>query len=123
MRDEETSEDLEPIARPVGEDVRARARALTIALDGPAGSGKSSVATVVAERLGALHLDTGAIYRAITLACQEADIDLADGPACAAVAARVTIDQRHGRTYLEGRDVEQVIRGDAVSVRSSRVAT
>jgi GTP-binding protein len=122
MRDEETSEDLEPVARPVGEDVRARARALTIALDGPAGSGKSSVATVVAERLGALHLDTGAIYRAITLACQEADIDLADGPACAAVAARVTIDQRHGRTYLDGRDVEQVIRGDAVSAAVSTVS-
>jgi GTP-binding protein len=125
MRDEgrdEASQESEFVPRPVGEDVRARARGLVVALDGPAGSGKSSVAAAVAERLEARHLDTGAIYRAITLACQEAGVELTDGSACAVVAAGVAIDQRDGRTFLEGRDVEDAIRGDAVAGSVSTVS-
>lgn len=102
--------------------VDARVRRLRIALDGPAGSGKSSVARALAAGLGARHLDTGAIYRAITLACIEAGLDLTDGPACAAVAGGVHIGQSDGRTSLDGRDVEDRIRDDEVSGAVSTVS-
>jgi GTPase len=121
MADEEHDGDLLP-ARVVGEDVRVRARRLVIALDGPAGSGKSSVATAVARLLDTHHLDTGAIYRAITLACQEASVDPADGAACGRIAAEVDVTQVAGRTHLDGRDVEDVIRADAVSAAVSAVS-
>jgi GTP-binding protein len=104
------------------EAVFERVRRLRIALDGPAGSGKSSVAREVAERLGAHHLDTGAIYRAITLACMEAGLDLNDGPRCAEVADRVRIGRQDGRTLLDGQDVEDAIRDDAVSDNVSTVS-
>lgn len=52
--------------------------AVVVAIDGPAGSGKSTVARRVAERLGVPHLDTGAFYRAVTLACLRAGADLGD---------------------------------------------
>jgi GTP-binding protein len=109
-------------ARAVGEDVRARARRLVVALDGPAGSGKSSVASEVAKLLGLSHLDTGAIYRAITLACQEAGIDLADGAACGRVANQARITRDGDRTHLDGRDVEELIRADGVSADVSGVS-
>lgn len=101
---------------------RERARGLRIAIDGPAGSGKSSVARALADRLEAQHLDTGAIYRAVTLACMDAGIDLADGSSCAEVAGRVRISRDGGRTYLDGADVEDRIRGDEVSASVSRVS-
>jgi GTPase len=121
MADEEHDGDVLP-ARVVGEDVRARARRLVITLDGPAGSGKSSVAAAVARLLDTHHLDTGAIYRAITLACQEASVDLADGAACGRIAAGVDVTRVAGRTHLDGRDVEDVIRADAVSGAVSTVS-
>ncbi len=104
------------------EAVLERVRRLRIALDGPAGSGKSSVARAVADRLGARHLDTGAIYRAITLACTRAGVDLGDGPRCAEIASAVEVGQRDGRTLLDQRDVEDEIRGDEVSANVSVVS-
>jgi len=104
------------------EAVLERVRRMRIALDGPAGSGKSSVARAVADRLGALHLDTGGIYRAITLACMRAGVDLSDAAGCADVARSVRISQVDGRTLLDGRDVEDEIRGDAVSAGVSTVS-
>jgi GTPase len=111
-----------PVARPVDPAVLQRARRLVIAFDGPAGTGKSSVARAVSERLGAPRVDTGAIYRAVTLACQRAGIDLADPAACAEVARAVTVERRGERTFLDGRDVEDAIRGDAVSTDVSLVS-
>ena len=102
--------------------VLARVRSLRIALDGPAGSGKSSVARAVAERLDAVHLDTGAVYRAITLACMRAGVALDDAEACAAVARRVRVERVEGRTLLDGADVEDEIRDDAVSGAVSTVS-
>jgi GTP-binding protein len=102
--------------------VLERARRLVVALDGPAGSGKSSVARAVAERLDAVHLDTGAIYRAITLACLEAGVALDDAARCADIAMAVRVSQADGRTLLDGRDVEDAIRGDEVSGAVSTVS-
>lgn len=118
----ETSFDPPEAADEVLPSVLARARRMVVALDGPAGSGKSSVAGAVAERLGAAHLDTGAMYRSITLACRRAGIRLDDALACAEVAGRVRVTQVGGRTLLDGEDVEDEIRGDAVSRDVSIVA-
>ena len=104
------------------EAVLAEVRRLRIALDGPAGSGKSSVARALAERLGTTHLDTGAVYRAITLACLRAGVHLDDAEACAAVARAARVEQGDGVTSLDGEDVEVEIRGDAVSASVSVVS-
>jgi len=108
--------------RATEEEVLERARMLRVALDGPAGSGKSSVARAVAERLATAHLDTGAVYRAVTLACMEAGVALDDGVRCASIARGVTLERRDGRTVLDGEDVEDAIRGDEVSANVSTVA-
>ena len=105
------------------EAVLTRVRRLRIAIDGPAGSGKSSVARAVAGRLGAEHLDTGAVYRAITLACMRSGVALGDADACAAVARRVRVELIDGRTLLDGVDVEDQIRGDDVSASVSTVSS
>ncbi len=106
-----------------GEDPTADAlRGLVVAIDGPAGSGKSTVARLVAAAVGLPHVDTGAIYRAAALACLRAGVDLDDGAACAEVAARVDIRFQDGRTFLDGEDVEDEIRGDAVTTAVSPVA-
>jgi cytidylate kinase len=93
-----------------------------IAIDGPAGSGKSTVARGVAAALGLPTLDTGAMYRATALAALEAGVDLADADAVAAVAraARVTVED--GRTMLDGRDVSREIRGPRVTGAVSQVS-
>ncbi len=62
---------------------------VVIAIDGPSGSGKSTVARAVAGELGLPVLDTGAMYRAVTLAALDAEIGLDDGPACAEIARGV----------------------------------
>lgn len=116
------SSDPSEVSDEVLASVLARARRMVVALDGPAGSGKSSVAGAVAQRLGAAHLDTGAIYRSITLACRRAGIVLSDAVACAEVARRVSVTQVDGRTLLDGEDVEDEIRGDGVSRDVSIVA-
>ncbi len=106
----------------VPDALRAAARGLVVAIDGPAGSGKSTVAAAVAARLGARHLDTGAVYRAIALACLRAGVLPTDGPGCAAVAGRVAIGQADGRTALDGEDVEEEIRGPVVTAAVSAVS-
>ncbi|MBA3374069.1 MAG: (d)CMP kinase [Euzebyaceae bacterium] len=93
-----------------------------VAIDGPAGSGKSTIAAVLAERLGVVHVDTGAYYRAGTLAVLRSGIDLRDGPACARIIGEVTIERRAGRTLLDGVDVEDDIRGPEVTATVSAVA-
>jgi GTPase len=96
---------------------------IVVAIDGPAGSGKSSVARRVAEAVGLAHVDTGALYRAAALACLRAGVDLGAGEACTAVALRSSIERSGGRTLLDGEDVEEEIRGEAVTAAVSVVAT
>ncbi len=93
-----------------------------IAIDGPSGSGKSTIAGLLAERLGVRHLDTGAMYRAIALACLEAGVDPADGEACTAVAERVELVFDGPRLLLDDEDVTDRLRTPAVSDAVSPVS-
>jgi cytidylate kinase len=92
-----------------------------VAIDGPSGSGKSTVARGVARRLGLPVLDTGAMYRAATLACLEAGVALDDSVACRAVVERAALDVGE-TTRLDGRDVGTEIRGPEVTAAVSVVA-
>jgi CMP/dCMP kinase len=94
---------------------------LVIAIDGPAGSGKSTVARAVAELLGWSFLDTGAMYRAVTWEALERGIDVHDAAAVAALAADVRLTALP-RVTVNGRDVEDEIRSDGVNVAVSVVA-
>lgn len=92
-----------------------------IAIDGPAGSGKSTVARALAERLGWSVLDTGAMYRAVTCEVLRQGIDPHDSDAVARVALSAQISTRP-RVSINGRDVHDEIRSDAVNVAVSDVA-
>ncbi len=87
---------------------------MIIAIDGPAGSGKSTVAKRVAERLGLLYVDTGAMYRAITLKAIEADVNLNDQEALAKLSRKANIELKveagNLKTFLDGKDVSFAIR-------------
>ena len=99
---------------------------LVIAVDGPAGTGKSSVSRGLARSLGARYLDTGAMYRIVTLAVLRAGIDLDDVEAVGAAAADVDLavgyDPDEDRSYLAGEDVSAEIRGDEVTRAVSAVS-
>jgi CMP/dCMP kinase len=88
---------------------------MVVAIDGPAGAGKSTVARAVAERLGFTFLDTGAMYRCVALGA----IQSGDPPADVAERARIEVGEQ---VRLDGRDVTEAIRTPEVSVRASEVA-
>jgi CMP/dCMP kinase len=96
---------------------------MVIALDGPAGSGKSSTAGEVARRLGILYLDTGAMYRAVTLKCLREEIGADDNDALGELLSRTRIAFEGVpptvRVLLDGEDVSREIRGDEVTRRVS----
>ena len=101
--------------------------ALTIAIDGPSGSGKSSVSKGVARRLGLAYLDTGAMYRAATWWCLHRGEDLAD-QAAVAHAVRVMplvmgLDPSGPTVHVDGTDVGEAIRSTEISTAVSAVAT
>ncbi|HVL92519.1 MAG TPA: (d)CMP kinase [Acidimicrobiales bacterium] len=93
-----------------------------IAIDGPAGSGKSTVARAVARRLGVDHLDTGAMYRAVAYASLERDVDPADAEAVAALAAGLVIEV-DGAVLVDGVDASAAVRGPEVTAVVSAVAS
>ncbi len=98
----------------------------TLALDGPAGSGKSSVSRAVAQRLGWVMLDTGAMYRAITWSVLQANIDLQDGEAVAqqalSTAIDITTDPGNFVITANGEDVTVAIRSPEVTSAVSAVS-
>jgi CMP/dCMP kinase len=100
---------------------------ITVAVDGPAGTGKSSVSRGLARVLQARYLDTGAMYRMVTLAVLRAALDPADPAAVAAAAAGVKLsvgfDPDEDRSYLDGEDVSTEIRGDEVTRAVSAVSS
>ena len=95
----------------------------TITIDGPAASGKSTLGSLLAKELGYLYLDTGVMYRAVTLAALEKGLDIADEGSVSELAQRVQIDVRppsvdDGRdndVWLDGKDVTWAIRSDDVN--------
>ena len=104
-----------------------RGRPLVVAIDGPSGSGKSSTARGVAQRLGLAFLDTGAMYRAVTWLAVHRGVDLADTAAVAGLARDATMDlvlEPDGFTIaIDGTDVTTAIRAPEVSAMVSAVAT
>jgi cytidylate kinase len=100
----------------------ARAEPLVIAIDGPAASGKSTVARALAERLALEYLDTGAMYRAMTFAAQQRGIPEGDLAEIAAMAPTVRIDIDDDTVHVDGVDATAAIRGREVTEAVSQIA-
>ncbi|HMO21721.1 MAG TPA: (d)CMP kinase, partial [Candidatus Melainabacteria bacterium] len=103
---------------------------ITIAIDGPAGAGKSTVAKILADRLGLLYIDTGAMYRAATWLALKEQIDLEDGESLAEALSHKDLrlespeesDGGRIRVFLNDHEITDAIRGKDVSDRVSTVA-
>lgn len=99
----------------------------SIAIDGPAGAGKSTLARALARELGYLYVDTGAIYRTVALRAREAGADPSDPEQVAPLLEDLDLRMDYGgdgvqRMYLSGRDVTEAIRENEVSALASQVA-
>ena len=95
---------------------------MVIAIDGPAGAGKSSVARALAERLGFTYLDSGAMYRCVALAALERGVDPGDAAATSDLATVLAIGFDDETVILDERDVSEEIRKPRVTETSSRVS-
>lgn len=99
---------------------------LNIAIDGPAGSGKSTVSKILSRRFDILYLDTGAMYRACALACENLGVDCGNESAVNAIVNSIDISVKYEnkaqRTYLNGKDVSESIRTPRISMLASVVA-
>lgn len=95
---------------------------MIVTLDGPAGAGKSSAAKALARRLGYEYLDTGAMYRVVTLAVLRAEIDPRDQPALFRLLAALKLEMPAGQVLVNGEDVTDEIRSAKVTHASGRVA-
>ncbi|MCA9752849.1 MAG: (d)CMP kinase, partial [Gemmatimonadetes bacterium] len=96
--------------------------ALVVAIDGPAASGKSTTARRVAERLGFVYLDTGAMYRAITWKALAQGVDIDDDDALERLVAATELSWDERRIHVDGVDVTDEIRSPEVSRRVSVVS-
>lgn len=105
----------------------ARAKPLVIAIDGPAGSGKSSVSRAVAQRLNLAYLDTGAMFRALTWWCAQNGVDLEDQSAVALAAKNLPLqmgtDPHSPSVHMAGVEIDEAIRTSEISESVSKVAT
>jgi len=93
-----------------------------VTIDGPSGTGKGTIADLLAKRLGWHCLDSGALYRALGLAAERRGIDLGDAPALADLAADIDVDFRDNEIFLDGENVSQIIRSESAGNAASRVA-
>ena len=96
---------------------------MVIAIDGPAGTGKSTVAHAVAADLGIVYLNSGSFYRALTLALLDAGIDLDDTKAVTDFAGRQKLDYVNARMILNGKDVDDVLHQDRIDSSVSKVSS
>jgi cytidylate kinase len=95
---------------------------LIVAIDGPSGAGKGTVARAVAARLGYRHIDTGAMYRAVAWKALQEGIDLADEVAVAAIGERAAFDLDDGLVAIDGHDVSRAIRTPEIDNAATTVA-
>jgi cytidylate kinase len=93
-----------------------------IAIDGPTASGKGTVASLVAEKLGFYYLDSGALYRLVALASEQLGIDVNNGPELGVLAGQLVISFEKGQILLNGQDVSELIRTEGIGLRASTVA-
>lgn len=101
-------------------------RAMVVTIDGPAGSGKTTVSKLLARRLGYRYLDTGALYRAVAVAVQRSDANPDDDTALAALCGRIHLDLQEtadgARVLLDGKDITGVLRAPAISLLASTIS-
>jgi cytidylate kinase len=97
-------------------------RKLIVAIDGPSGAGKGTVARAVATALGCPHVDTGAMYRALAWKALSAGVDLADATAVALLGERAAFDLEDGRVVIDGHEVANAIRTPEIDVAAAQVA-
>ncbi len=95
----------------------------TIAIDGPAGSGKSTIAKRVAKQLGITYLDTGAMYRAITYKILIRELKIKEGPELNALLAETEINIQDSRVWTDGKEVTDEIRSQEVTAAVSAVSS
>jgi len=93
-----------------------------IAIDGPTASGKGTVASLVAEKLGFHYLDSGALYRLVALASERCGIDAKNGPELGLLVPKLLISFKNGQISLDGEDVTEAIRTENIGLRASAVA-
>lgn len=95
---------------------------MIIAVDGPAGAGKSTIAKIIADKLNINYIDTGAMYRAITYKCLKENIDISNEEAVSNLTDNTIIDFRNNNIYLDGKILLEEIRTQIVSQNVSNVA-
>lgn len=97
-------------------------KTFVVTIDGPAGTGKSTVAKKIAEALGFVFLDTGALYRTCALAVDLMNGDIDDEAICAEIVSKITIILDGSKVFLNGTDVSLEIRTNRISTLSSKIA-
>ncbi|MBW8712986.1 MAG: (d)CMP kinase [Acidobacteria bacterium] len=95
---------------------------MIIAIDGPSGAGKGTIARAVAKRLGFHHVDTGAMYRAVAWKSLHDGLDLSDESSVSAIAERARFDVSDGQVWIDGEDIAGAIRTPEIDAAASAVA-
>ncbi len=95
---------------------------MIIAMDGPAGTGKSTIASIIAKKLNITYLNSGSFYRALTLALLEAKINLSDENAVVDFCKKQKLEYKNSRLVLNGKDVEDLLHNDEVSKNVAQIS-
>lgn len=100
---------------------------LIVAIDGPAGSGKSTVTHLLARKLGYVHIDTGALYRAVALKAKDVGISFEDGPALGKLAANCRLEfqwlnDERNHVFLDDKNISGLIRTPEISMAASKIS-
>jgi len=93
-----------------------------IAIDGPTASGKGTVASLIAEKLGFHYLDSGALYRLVALASEKEGIDVKNGPELGLLVPKLLISFKNSQVFLNNEDVTNAIRSESIGLRASALA-
>lgn len=96
---------------------------MIIAMDGPAGTGKSTIAAIIAKKLNITYLNSGSFYRALTLALNEANFDLTDSEKVVEFCKKQKLDYINSKLYLNEVDVDSRLHEDAISAKVAQVSS